>query len=420
MANILILYNHYRHPARVTHLEHLYSFQRYSSHRCFYLNLVVRKVPRYIRDCHWDLVIFHTSFLSPRGDNEYFVRNTKKVEFLRDSDAVKIALPQDEFNSMNLVCDFINEFNVDHVFSVAPESEWSKIYCTVDLQRTEVHKVLTGYIDDAAVKKVEKLAKGTPRTIDIGYRTHQIEYWLGRHALQKKTIADVNWGRGGLSTDISNRVEDTILGDDWYRFLLKCKYQIGIESGASILDWDGTYRKRTNEYLLQHPDANFEEVEQACFPSVDGSLKLFALSPRHLECCLTETCQVLVEGDYDGVLIPGEHYIELKRDYSNLDGVLDALTKDRLRKEITTRAWWDIVQSGKYSYRQFVEYILQTALGGQEQKQEISVALWRREQLFDRISWLTIAILYCIRGAVEWVLPKKAYLALMSLLKKRL
>ena len=415
MANILILYNYSKYPARTVHLDNLYSFQKYSSHKCFYLNLVVRRVPRYIKNCHWDLVIFHTSFLSTKWTRDYFIRNAKKVEFLKNSSAVKIALPQDEFFNMDLVCNFINEFSVDHVFSVAPESEWFKIYHTVE--RAELHKVLTSYIDDDTIKRVWKLAQTTPRTIDIGYRTHQMEYWLGRHAVQKETIAGV-FQRNGLNTDISNRAQDAILGDDWYRFLLRCKYQIGIEGGASILDWDGTYRKRTDEYLLQRPNAPFREVEQACFPGVDGSLKLFALSPRHLECCLTRTCQVLVEGDYDGVLVPGRHYIELKRDYSNLGEVLNTIAEDKVREEIIGNAWRDIVDSGKYSYRQFVEYVLQTSLG--EQGQEMSMPLWRLGQTLDHISWLEVAVLHYIRGAVGHVIPEKTYLALMNLLKRRM
>ena len=430
MTNILILYNYYKYPVRATHYEHLYSFKKYSSHRCFYINLVVRKIPWYIKRYHWDLIIFHTFFLSSRWSREYFIRNTQKIRFLKDSDAIKVALPQDEFLNMDLVCDFINEFDIDHVFSVAPESEWPVIYRTVDTQKVKFHRVLTGYLDDGAIGKVERLARGVPeRSIDIGYRTHRIEFWLGRHGLKKETIADVFQDRApqkGLVTDISNRIEDTIPGDDWYRFLLRCKYQIGIEGGASILDWDGTYRKRTNEYLAHHPNATLEEVERACFPGVDGSLRLFALSPRHLEACLAKTCQVLVEGYYDGVLAPGKHYIELKRDFSNIDEVLDIILKDELREEITIRAWQDIVESGKYSYRQFVEYILQTTLGEQAWKQKTlpkiiyGAVLWRLEQVFDYISWFVVAILYYINGAIKRILPEETYLTLIDLLKKRL
>jgi len=355
-----------------------------------------------MKKLHWDLIIFHTFFLSSRWARELFIKNTQKIRCLKNSDAVKVVLPQDEFLNMDLVCDFINEFDVDRVFSVAPESEWPLIYRTVDSQKVKFHRVLTGYLDDVAVKKVKRLAGDTPeRSIDIGYRTHRIAFWLGRHGLKKETIADVFQSKApekGLVVDISNRIEDTIPGDDWYRFLLRCKYQIGIEGGASVLDWDGTYRKKTEEYLTQHPNATLEEVERACFPGVDGSLRLFALSPRHLEACLTKTCQILVEGDYNGVLIPGKHYIPLKSDFSNIDAVLEIISNDEVREEMTERAWQDIVESGKFTYRTFVDSVINTSLAHVAHKpRSVQSAIWSFAiyhwmPLEEKLSWVYVAL----------------------------
>jgi hypothetical protein len=368
MANILILYDYRQYPVRATVRDHLYSFKKYSSHRCFYLNVGMCEIPWYVKKISWDLIIFHTIFLSSRWTRELFVRNTEKVRFLKYSNAIKVALPQDEFLNTDLVCDFINEFGIDHVFSVASEAEWPVIYRTVDSQKVKFHKVLTGYMDDSLINKVSRIAKSMPveRPIDIGYRAYRAAFWLGQHGALKWLVADVFKEKApqrGLVVDISTRDEDVIPGDNWYRFLLRCKYQLGVEGGASILDWDGTYRKKTEEYLAQHPQATFEEVEKACFPGAEGSLRLHAISPRHFECCLTKTCQVLVEGDYDGVLAPGKHYIELKRDFSNLDEVLDIIARDELRGEITARAWQDIVESRNYTYRGFVDYVIKESLG---------------------------------------------------------
>jgi hypothetical protein len=336
-----------------------------------------------VRKTSWDLIIFHTIFLSSRWTREAFLRAIEKVRFFKDSPAIKVALPQDEFLNMDLVCDFINEVGINHVFTASPESEWPVIYKNVDFGKTHFHKVLTGYIDDSLISRVEQIAKKMPgqRPIDIGYRAYRAAFWLGRHGALKWKIADIFQKKAtpkGLVTDISTRDEDTILGDGWYKFLLRCKYQLGVEGGASILDWDGTYRERTEKYLAQHPQATFEEVEKVCFPDADGSLKLFALSPRHLECCVTRTCQILVEGDYSGVLVPEKHYIELKRDFSNLNDVLDIVSKDELREAITTRAWQDIVASGKYTYRSFVDYVLNTSLANIPPRTQSSrSAKWR-------------------------------------------
>ena len=140
-----------------------------------------------------------------------------------------------------------------------------------------------------------------------------------------------------LRADISTDEKETFCGDDWYRFLLKCKYTIGVEGGASILDRDGSISRKTDEYCSRHPGASFDEIEKACFPGLDGSLKLFALSPRHLDACMTKTCQILIKGNYNGTLSPELHYIPLEKDFSNLGQVLEESEVGR-RKERDSRA----------------------------------------------------------------------------------
>ena len=407
MANVLVIYWNLTYPVRATIRDHLYSFGRYSRHRCFYLNMAVHGVPWYVRNTHWDLIIIHTILLSARWTPGLFVKSERKLRFLKDSDAVKAALPQDEFVRMNLICDLINRLDIDHVFSVAAESQWPVIYPTVDFRKVKFHKVLTGYIDDSLVRRISRIARSMPakRPIHIGYRAYwpPAAFWWGRHGALKARIGDVFKEKAlqrGLIVDISTRAEDTILGDDWFRFLLRCKYQIGVEGGASVFDWDGTYRERTEEYTSQHPEATFEEVEKACFANADGKIQYFAISPRHLECCLTRTCQVLVEGKYDGVLEPGKHYIEVKRDFSNLDQVLDMIAGDELREEITARAWRDIVGSGRYTYERFANGVIDDSLAGstpRARSTRSAIWLWllyHWMRLGDRLSWLTVALAF--------------------------
>jgi hypothetical protein len=182
----------------------------------------------------------------------------------------------------------------------------------------------------------------------------------------KQVIGEVFQRRGTeakLRVDISTRDDDVLLGDSWYEFLLRCKYTLGVEGGASILDRDGEIRRRTEAFTTQNPNAPFAEIERACFPGLDGTVRLVALSPRHLEACATHTCQVLVEGEYNHILKPGLHYLELKQDFSNVDTILDLIRQDTAREALTKRAYADIVASGVYTYRDFVRTVLERALG---------------------------------------------------------
>jgi hypothetical protein len=334
-----------------------------------------------------------------------------KARVLKNCPAVKVALPQDEFFYTKAVCNFINEFGIQHVFSVSPPSEWPKIYKTVDFKKVKFYQVLTGYLEESTLEKINGLARNsTARTIDIGYRSWRAEPWLGRHGFLKTQVAELFEKRAamkGLRTDISTRSEDTFFGDDWYKFLLRCKYTIGVEGGASLLDWDGSVRQKTQTYMSQHPQASFNEVETACFPGLDGSLSLFAISPRHLEACATKTCQVLIEGEYNGLLTAGKHYIELKRDFSNFDHVLHLIKRDALRNEIVENAYQEVVESGRFNYRSFVRFILERSLQGVEPQDVVPVKVlgqwlaWRWIHLADRLSWQKIRLYLRILRVVQ-------------------
>ncbi len=343
--------------------DHLYSLQRHSDHRCFYVNLAVRRVPLWLTRIPFDVVVFHTTFLSKRGNPGYFERLCERAAPLKSLAARRIALPQDEYLPPRSLCDFISEFGVDHVFSVAPASEWQAIYPSVDRSRVGISRVLTGYLEPSRLHGPGSNPNGRP--IDIGYRAKEIPPWLGRQGQLKAEVGRafaVAAPRVGLRSDISMQHEDTLLGPEWMRFLASCKYTLGVEGGASLLDRDGSIRACTERFLAERPVSSFEEIEAACFPGEDGSFGLVALSPRHLEACATRTCQILIEGEYNGVLEANRHYLPLRADLSNLDEVLETVRRDDRRNAIVEAAYADVVASGAYSYRRFVEELERVAL----------------------------------------------------------
>jgi hypothetical protein len=413
MYNILVIYhydNRYEFPVRATKWDHLYSFRHYSPHRHYYLNVAFHKLPNYLIHVKFDLVIFHTIFLSSRWDLSLFKQLVDEVESLKLIKAIKVVMPQDEFIHTDVLCDFINSFQIDYVFSIFPESEWPKIYHKVNCEKTKFYKILAGYIDESSVRGINQLSSNSVRDIDIGYRAHHNAPWLGRHGMLKVKVAELfqkDAPRKGLITDISTQQKDVLLGDAWQKFLIRCKYVIGVPGGASILDRDGTLKARTEDYLRNHPQANFEEIENACFQGMDGSLTAAVITPRHLEACTIRTCQILVEGDYNGILKPDKHYIELKSDFRNLDQVLDLVQHDNLRERITSNAYRDIVESGQYTYREMVRFILEKSLGTEKMCQRsLSKTFFVESFLYywvgvsDRLDWMNVAFLW--RKGLWW------------------
>jgi hypothetical protein len=289
------------------------------------------------------------------------------------------------------LCEFIREFGIDLVLSVAPEATWPRIYDQLGPRPVRFHRILSTYLDEAKLPWITALGQNRrDRPIDIGYRTPgSTPYWFGRHGFLKQTIGEAFLQAGsakGLRLDISMQPRDAIMGDDWYRFLARCKYTLGVESGTSILDPDGSIRQRTEAYTAGHPGADFAEVERTCFPGVDGQVVISAVASRHFEACAARTCQVLTSGEYNGILQPGRHYLELQRDFSNLNEVLDCLVRDDQRAEIVERAYRDVVASGKYTYRGWVEQVSQLALSDRpvarrsaaQRRQESAIYVWMR------------------------------------------
>ncbi|MEK7434588.1 MAG: hypothetical protein AABZ74_15755 [Cyanobacteriota bacterium] len=425
MSNILIVYSNFHHPIRSTMEDHLYCFKKYSNeHNIIYVNVRVTKDLSYLTKINFDLIIFTTMFVCSKSDLDVFKLIIDRCRVLKKINAIKVMQPQDEFINTDILCDFINEFEINNIFSVAPESEWKKIYPTINFDKTKFYPALTGYLDkekNDIVLELEKQIKH--RDIDIGYRA---ALWgssasLGRFGYLKYQIAKIFQDKApkkGIDINISTNSKDFLLGNDWIKFLLRCKYVIGVESGAGILDVTGEIKIKTEKFIEQNPNASFEEVEENCFKGLDGNLKLTAISPRHLECCVTKTCQILIEGEYNGILEPWKHYIPVKKDFSNIDEVLEIIKKDELREKIVENAYNDIVLSGKYDYSKYVKFIIDNSL-----KKEDNKDLNLKEKSFFFYSSIkekegNFKVL--IKNKIEKMIPKNIFMKIKNFEKSRM
>jgi hypothetical protein len=404
---ILVVYGLLQHPLRSTIRDHLYSFREYGDARYLYLNIAARRVPRWVGKVPFDAVVFHHTLTGQRMEPRLLRWELRRARALDGVGRYRVAMVQDECIYMDAIDEFIADYEVDEVFSVAPSSEWEKIYPQSVAAGVRFSQNLTGYLSDDTVSRVNRIVAETPeRDIGIGYRAWGGLMSLGRQGLLRteleRAFRDAAVERG-IRADLSTDLADTLHGDDWFRFLARCRYVIGAEGGATVLDRDGRFMEATQAYLAEHPDASFEEVEAACFPGEDGKLQLHAISPRHIEACATRTCQVLVEGGYSGVLRAGEHYIELKRDLSNLSEVMDLIESDSERERITENAYRDVVASGRYGYSRLVGQVEDSIAAGLERKgpgedaagrpDEARLgALQRRAGREDKRSWARVAV----------------------------
>ena len=419
MGSILVLYHSRLAPVRPAIADHLFSFRRYGGRPCIYINLAVRSVPSWIHRLDIDLVVLHTILLSDRWQPDDFRDVVLRMGAVRRVRAPRVAIPQDEFINTDLLVEVLDDLRVDHIFTCAPEEEWATIYGPLVSKGIGFTRVLPGYLEPQTVQRIDRLARHAPkRDVDIGYRAWKPKPWLGRHGMMKGWIADAvaaEGSRAGLRIDISMEEKDLLLGDAWYRFLLRSRYTIGVESGAGILDRDGKIRECADAYVADHPNASFENVERACFDGLDGGLNLRTISPRHLEAAATRTPQILVEGTYNGILEAGRHYIPLRTDFGNLPDIVDEVARGDGHRELAEQAYADLVVSGDYGYEAFVRTVLAAVplkSAGQSRRQGILLrALSAWEHAADRPSWGWVRIRQRVRPMVREVLRRTGLLA---------
>ena len=317
-------------------------------------------------------IVFHTTFLAMRWSPEFELWKWR-TRWIRRVPCLKIAMPQDEYDHSEILDEWLFEMGTDVVFSTFDGRPRSVLYPVLSRTAT-FRECLTGYIDEAsAARLAASLPPTDKRKFDIVYRASRLPYWFGRQGQLKHRIGDVVHGaaaRRGLRCDISTRREDTILGDRWMDFLASGRAVIGCESGSDVLDRRGEIRSLIERQLGEEPSLSFEEISARMPAGWDGH-QFYALSPRHLEAVVTKTCQVLVEGEYSGVLRPREHYLPVKRDLSDLEEVLAAVQDARRLEEIAERAYRDLYVSGRYNYRRLADD-LDRVIGGQQARRTVS------------------------------------------------
>jgi len=192
-------------------------------------------------------------------------------------------------------------------------------------------------------------ADGIARTTDIGFvgdiylpfvgdreRTDLIE-WFER-----------NGAAEGLSCDIRKQ---RIPREAWNAFINGCNSIIGAESGTYYLNGRGRLLEQARAYNLQHRDASFEEIFDRFYrgqvPEVSGK----SISSRHFEPIGAKTCQILLEGGYNGILRPDEHYIPVRRDLSDIREALAKFRDEDYRRKIADTAYEHVMAGHTYDHR---------------------------------------------------------------------
>jgi hypothetical protein len=283
-------------------------------------------LPSFVRDIGFDGIVLTQTFLGRRRHRRVFERIRREYDFVRSSTAVKLAMPQDDYECSELLDDWLDAWQVDRIYTVCPD-HWPLLYPRGHAAG-KLRLGFTGYISDALIERWKTPRPLLERPIDVSYRTVRMPAHIGRVGLTKWAIGPrfvTAVQHRELVVDISVDPKDAIVGERWQEFLERSRFVLGANSGSSMYDPSGEISARALAYQVRHPQASFEEVEAACFPGVDGKYLFTAISPRNLECGLIESAQILTPGEYSGILQAHTHFISLDPNMGNIAEVLERM-----------------------------------------------------------------------------------------------
>lgn len=337
---------------------HLEMFEYVKVSKCIYWN-VANGCPRWLKAVPVNVIVLHTTLLSARyGDSVAFKIWKKDLSWIRNSAATKIAFPQDERYYSSALCRWLNDFRVDLVFSpvMFKPKGFHTIYGNYANQ-TEFIPCLTGYID-AKTMPAPDFDNWESRSMDVIYRAKTLPLWVGKYGALKSLIYSTLLPvleNSTLNYDISADVRDTKFGTSWTSFLRDARVIVGAEAGGSGNDTDGAVSEFILECQSKGAQTDYEELDRK-FPGWDDH-DFLVVGPRHLEAAATGTCQVLVEGEYCGILEAGEHYIPVSPDLSNLGQTIEQIDWEQAKK-VAENAYHRVSGRVELTYAGFAESVI--------------------------------------------------------------
>jgi glycosyl transferase family 1 len=191
---------------------------------------------------------------------------------------------------------------------------------------------------------------GQAREIDIAFRGDI--YWPFVGDRERTDLIEWFEQHGasvGLSCDIAR---ERLNRDDWNRFLNRCKAIVGAESGTYYLNERGNLLERARAYNLhENRGASFAEVFGKFYAGQPREVSGKSISSRHFEAIGAKTCQILIEGHYNGILHADRHYIAVKRDLSNIGEAIERFRDEHHRQRMVDETYDYVLAEHTYDRR---------------------------------------------------------------------
>ncbi len=333
------------------------SLPRLDSKNNYLVHNTIFNCPKFIKDYKFDAIVLNSTFLDARHNIKRFNRIKASYNFIKSSDAVKVALAQDDYDCNEELDNWMLDWNIDFFYSVIHKYS-SKLFPNYS-KVNKIYKGYTGYINTEKIKN--KLKQFELRKYDIGYRGIDIVTNLNELTLLKANIGKTftnTFKKFNLKMNISSKYEDRFYGTDWLNFVEDCKFMIGTNSGSSLIFPNLKFKEKVESYIEKNQNISLENIRNKFFKT-HAKKYYTAISPRNLETAIYGTCQInTTKGDYSGLLEPYNHFIPLNSDCSNYQEVYELINNKDLVKKIINDARDVILSTNDLRIENFVDKIL--------------------------------------------------------------
>lgn len=329
--------------------QHLAAIRRHSRHDVHYAAATSDRRADFPLELY-DALVVHFSVRLP-----FDAMAPEFVERVSAFSGAKVLMIQDEYDMPAKACAWMRRLGVQVVFSTVPRQYRDAFYPPEAIPGIELRQCLTGYIPDAL--PTYPAPPINERSLWIAYRGRKLPIWYGSLAQEKHEIGarmraicrDRN-----IPHDIEFDEDKRIYGGRWFTFLASARVTLGSESGSNVVDVQGDIRAKVQAVWREQPQLSEQEVYRSCISPFDGSVRMNQISPKIFEAIALRTGLVLFEGDYSGVIRADEHFIALRKDFSNVDDVLHRVADVAYVQDMVDRTYDAVVASGRYGYDRFV------------------------------------------------------------------
>lgn len=259
-----------------------------------------------------------------------------------------VGFMQNEFRSFQDKVRYFDQMKIDVLVSQFADPVAQEFYCGRTRAKKIVsipHGMFTGNIVAAKPHSV--------RTIDVGSRGYDYAFYLGNEgrAIAIPALLDAIREDGRFTIDWDTDPGKRLQRHEWMDFLANCRTTLAAEAGSFFLQWAETRRYQVNAFVEANPDATFAVAYDRFLKDDDAHLNGAIISARHFDAVQARTCQVLVEGRYNGVLQPSEHFITLKKDGSNIAAVIEQISDRPHCESIAARAYDHVASEHTLGHR---------------------------------------------------------------------